>query len=110
MAITGGRIHGYKGQVMMDPTGGATPVAVANVTKFTLDMPRDLVDVTAFQDLNKQYVQGLQDYKGTINALWDAASLQLINAALGSVAVFLKLIPSTNDATVFFSGKAWLSA
>ena len=110
MAITGGRIHGYKGSVMMDPTGGSTPVLVANVNKFTIDMPRDLVDVTSFSDLNRVYVQGLQDYKGSVNFWWDAANLQLMNAALGTVAVFLKLIPSTTDATVFFSGKAWLSA
>src|SRR5215468_7513774 len=110
MAIVGGRIHGSKGQVLMDPTGGSTPVLVANVTKFSIDMPRDLVEVTAFQDVNKVYVQGLPDAKGTIDAWWDAANLQLINAALGSVAVFLKLVPQSTDSGVFFSGKAWLSA
>ena len=112
MPPVGGRIHGYKGQVLMDPTGAlpGTPVAVANVNKFTIDMPRDLVEVTAFQDTNKQYVQGLQDYKGTINFWWDAANLALINAALGTVAVTLKLVPQSSDATVYFSGKAWISA
>jgi hypothetical protein len=96
----------------MDPTGApTTPVVVASMNGWTLDLARDKVDVTAFGDSFKQYVQGLPDIKGTIKGWWDAAaSRPLFDAALGEVAVFLKLIPSELDPTYFFSGPAYLDA
>jgi hypothetical protein len=105
------RIHGSHGEVMMDPTGGATPVAVASLNKWSLDMARDTADVTAFGDTTKQYVMGLPDVKGSIGGWWDSAtSPDLFDVALGNVAAFLKLIPSSLEPLFFFSGLAYLSA
>jgi len=95
---------------MMDPTGGSSAVVVANLNKWDLDLSTDTVDVTAFQDTNKVYVQGLPDIKGTLTGLWDSGSLEVFNVSLGTVAAFLKLIPYSIDAATFFSGKAWLSS
>lgn len=95
---------------MADPTGGATAVAIANLNKWDLDLSTDKIDVTAFQDTNRVVVTGLPAYKGTLTGFWDSAELSLFTIALGTVAAFLKLIPSSLDATTFFSGKAWLDA
>lgn len=105
-----GRIHGSKGQVMADPTGGATAVAIANLNKWDLDLSTDKVDVTAFQDANKVVVTGLPNYAGNLAGYWASDELTLFHIALGTVAAFLKLIPSSLEATVFFSGKAWVDA
>lgn len=106
------RQHGYKGQVLIDPAGGSTYVAIAALNRWTLDMSRDRVDVTAFQDTNKQYVQGLPDIKGTIGGWWDPTTTptEVFDVAMGDVAVGLKLVPSTLVATAFFSGLAYLDA
>jgi hypothetical protein len=103
------RRHGSHGQILIDPTGGALPVIVASMNGWTLDLARDKVDVTAFGDSFKQYVQGLPDIKGTIKGWWDAAaSRSLFSVALGETAVTLKLFPSSLDASDFFQGPAYL--
>ena len=104
------RIAGAHGQVLMDPTGGATPIAVANLNKWDLNLATDKIDVTAFGDTNKTYVQGLPDIKGAIAGFWDSSDTSIFDVALGTVACALKLLPSSLDATTFFSGKAWLDA
>jgi len=95
----------------MDPTGGATTVEVAALNSWTLDLKRDRADATCFGDTNKQYVQGLPDIKGDIGGIWDeTASQALFDVALGDVAAFLKLVPSTIAPTYFFSGLAYIDA
>jgi hypothetical protein len=91
----------------MDPTGGSTVVTVADVDGFTIDMKKDREDVTAFGDTNKQKVTGLPDYSGNITGLWNSVtSPVMFDAILGSVAVFLHLIPDTGAPTFLFKGLA----
>lgn len=105
------RRHGSKGQVMMDPSGGSTPVEVAALNSWSLDLARDRADATCFGDTNKVYVQGLPNIEGELGGIWDEAeSTALFDVALGDVAAFLKLVPSTLAATAFFSGLAYLDA
>jgi hypothetical protein len=111
------RLHGSKGQILIDdtPSGTPAPVLVASLNKFTIEMNRDRVDATCFGDTNKQWLQGLPNYQGSIGGLMDpdvapAGNLIIFDIALGDVACFLKLIPSTLAATVFFSGLAYLDA
>jgi hypothetical protein len=104
------RIAGAHGQVLADPTGGATPVAVANLNKWDLNLTTDKIDVTAFGDTNKTYVQGLPDIKGTVAGFWAVEDTTIFDIALGTVACALKLLPSSLETTTFFAGKAWLDA
>lgn len=104
------RMYGSKGQIMMDPTGGATAVALASMNAWTLNMARNKADVTSFGDPNLVYVQGLPDIKGTLGGWYDSDDLAIFDAALGEVAVMLKLIPSTLLATMFWTGLGWLDA
>lgn len=96
----------------MDPAGGAgtTPVPVASMNSWTLNMARDKADVTAFQDANKVYVQGLPDIKGTIGGWFDTDELAIFDVALGDTSAFLKLTPSTLFPTYLWKGLAWLDA
>lgn len=105
------RIHGNRGQVLMDATGGSTFVTVANIDSWDLDMDRDTVDVTAFGDTNKQSVLGLPSYGGSLSWFYSGPTAGvLIDAMLGTVAVNLKLVPDLVDiATNFFSGLAYLT-
>ena len=99
------RRHGSKGQVKMDPTGGATTVAIGALNSWTLSLERDKADVTCFGDTTKQYVLGLPDISGELNGVWDEAlSPELIRVALGEVPVMLELIPSSTTPTHMFTG------
>jgi hypothetical protein len=105
------RRHGMHGEVSLDPDGSATPVyaVVASLNGFSIEMTRDKVDVTAFHDPNKVYVQGFMDIKGTLKGWWEAlASRALFDVAMGDVPCGLKLVPSTLDPTAFYSGLAYL--
>lgn len=95
----------------MDPTGGATAVPVASLNMWSIDFGRERTDATCFGDPNKVYVQSLPDIAGELAGIWDeTASTVLFEVALGDVAAFLKLIPSTLAPTYFFSGLAYLDA
>lgn len=114
------RFHGSKGSVEMEPSGspGGSPLAeIASLNAWTLSMARDRVDVTAFGDTNKQYVQGLADIKGTFGGFWDTGAGSpdegngtLFDAAEGSTPVTLKLTPSSLDPTHYWTGLAYLDA
>ena len=105
------RRHGSKGQIKMDPTGGATTAVLGSMNSWTLDSERDKADATCFGDPNKVYVLGLPDFTGDLGGIWDPAeSRKLFDAAFGDVAVMLELIPSTLDPTFMFKGLAYLDA
>lgn len=88
------------------PTGAT---AVGDVRAWTLNMAKDKVDVTAFGDTNKQKVLGLPDFSGTFSAFWNSVSSPwLFDHILGDVPVLLKLTPSINEPTYYFSGLAYL--
>lgn len=104
------RMSGDRGQIKMDPTGGTTVVAVASLNKWSLSLSKDMYKVTAFGDTNQVYVPGLPDISGTLSGFWDATDRSLFSVALGTVAPYLNLIPSTLAPTYLWKGLAWLDA
>jgi hypothetical protein len=104
------RNHGQYGQVLADPTGGATAVQLVSLNKWDLDLSTDKQKVTCFEDPNHVYVQGKPDIKGSFAGEYDksAAGLILFDMILGTVAPFFKMIPNRLSATQFFSGKGWI--
>lgn len=106
------RRHGSKGQVKMDPTGGATAAAIASLRSWSLDMSRDRADATCFGDTNRVWLQGLPNVEGEVGGVWDETTTptELFEVAMGDVAPFLELIPSTLAPTAKFSGLGYLDA
>ena len=91
----------------------ATGVATAciKLNAWTLDRTTDTFEVTAFQDSNKTYVQGLPDLKGTISGSWDDTETKPFAGATSSTGVKLYLYPDiTNAPTKYAYGTAWLNA
>lgn len=104
------RYHGKKGIVYGSTTGSGTAVQIASLNHWTLDMSTDTVEVTAFGDSNKTYVQGLKDLKGTLAGFWDSADDSLFDGADSTDGVKLYLYPSSDYTAGYFYGPAWLSA
>src|SRR5262245_46304143 len=107
--MAGGRIHGKRGQVLMDATGAlpGTPTEVADLSGWTLDMSTEQVVVTAFGDTNVRRVSGLPDFQGDLKGWWNSATTPAyFDAVLAGTPVTLKLVPDSADATHFFSGLA----
>ena len=104
------RYHGAKGVIYGSTTGTGAAVNLISLSKWSLDMATDKVAVTAFGDLNKTYVQGLRDIKGTISGFWDSTDDSLFDASESADGMKLYLYPASTAATIYFYGPAWMDA
>lgn len=103
------RYAGRKGVVYISTTlaGSASLITLA---QWTLNKTTDKIDVTSFGDANKVYVQGLPDVAGTLNGFWDHSDTKLFAAADSADGCKLYLYMSSDAATLYFYGPAWLDA
>jgi len=89
MAVYAGR----KGVVYLSTTGSG---AAANVVHLS------------FGDANKTYVQGLKDIQGTLAGFFDDTETKPFTAADSVDGCKLYLYPSSDAATIYWYGPAWL--
>jgi hypothetical protein len=106
------RYHGRKGfaYIIGDPTTNGPGVLIPSLNSWTIDMATDKVEVTAFGDANKTYVQGLKDITGSLAGFWDSADDSLFDAADSDDGVKLYLYPSSDAPSVYWYGPAWVDA
>ena len=106
MAIKTGKF----GKVSWDPTGGSTLVEIISLNAWTLSEETQMEDVTSFGDLNKVYVPGMKDLKGTVGGFWNSAELALWDAADAGAPGTLSLEPNSQEPTFKWEGPAYLNA
>lgn len=104
------RYHGGKAVIYMSTSGSGTATATVSLSEWTLDKSTEKVDVTAFGDTNKRYVEGLPDVKGTISGYFDDTNDALFDASESTDGVKLYLYPSSLVTTNYHYGTAWLDA
>lgn len=104
------RYHGKSGVVYMSSSGSGTATQVASLSAWELNMETDYVEVSAFGDTNKTYVQGLKDLAGSLSGFWEDSQDVLFDAAESADGVKMYLYPSSNAPTVYFYGPAWVNA
>jgi hypothetical protein len=102
------RYHGKKGVIYISTSGSGAAVAAVALNSWSLNMPTDKVEVTAFGDSNKQYVQGLPDATGQLGGWWDDTSDALYDASRSADGVKLYLYPSSDAPTKYWYGPAWV--
>lgn len=83
---------------------------VLALSEWTVDMSNEQIEVTAFGDTNKTYVQGFPDLKGTFSGFWDDAEDAIWQATQGVVPVYVSIYPSINASSKYLYGPAWVSA
>jgi hypothetical protein len=104
------KYHGQRGRVYLSTSGAGTAVQAVALSSWSLDMPTDRVEVTAFEDTNKVYVQGKKDISGEFSGFWDDTDDALFDAADSTTPVKLYLYPSADAATRYFYGTAWVDS
>jgi len=104
------RYSGGKGVVYLSVTGTGTPIAAISLSQWSLDKATDKVDVTAFGDLNKTYVQGLPDIKGSLSGFFDSADDALFDGSESADGIRIYLYPSSLAPTIYHYGPAWIDA
>ena len=92
----------------MGTTGTGVATALTAAAAWSIDFSTDMVDVTAFNDANKQYVQGLEDVSGTLSGIWDDTVDTLYDAMNSTDGVKMYLYPSTLVPTKYFYGDAFV--
>ena len=96
--------------VLISTTGTGTAIAAISLSQWSLDKATDKIDVTAFGDLNKQYVQGLPDIKGSLSGFFDSADDALFDGSESTDGIKMYLYPSSLATTIYHYGPAWLDA
>jgi hypothetical protein len=103
-------ISGRNGQVLWDPTGGATAVAILSLNAFTADFKTEYEDVSCYGDPNRVYLPGLKDASGNLSGFFNSEELALFEAAEQDTPGLLKLLPSSTEPLIFWSGPAYMDA
>lgn len=101
---------GRNGVVYLSTTGSGAASNVIKLNAWTLNKTTDKIEVTAFGDANKTYVQGLPDLQGTFSGFYDETETKPFTGADSTDGVKLYLYPSSNAPTVYWYGPAWLDA
>jgi hypothetical protein len=104
------RYHGKKGVLYISTSASGTASAAIGLSTWSLNMATDKVDVSAFGDTNKTYVQGLKDLQGAFSGFWDDTETKVFGAADSADGCKLYLYPSSDAPTKYWYGTAWLDA
>jgi len=104
------RYHGKSGVVYLSTTGSGAATTTVSLSGYNADFTTDKVEVTAFGDANKTYVQGLKDIKGSFTGFLDDTGLAIFTGADSTDGVKMYLYPSSASPTVYWYGPAWLDA
>lgn len=94
--------------VYMSTTGSGAATTVIKLNHWTLNQTTDKIEVTAFGDANKTYVQGLKDIQGTLSGFFEETETKPWTAADSSTGCKLYLYPSSDAPSIYWSGPAWL--
>lgn len=96
--------------IYMSTSAAGTATTVLSLNEWSLNQSTDKIEVTAFGDSNKTYVQGLKDLQGTFSGFWNDLETKPFTGADSSDGVKLYLYPSSSKTNSYFYGTAWLDA
>lgn len=99
---------GRNAVVYMSTTGSGAATVVVKLNKWTINRTTDKIEVTAFGDTNKTYVQGLPDLQGSFGGTWDDTESKPFTGSSSSTGVFLYFYPSSNAPGKNWQGPAWV--
>jgi hypothetical protein len=103
-------ISGRNGQVLWDPTGAAATVPILSLNAFTAEFKTEFEDVSCYGDVNRVWLPGMKDSSGTLSGFFNSEELALFEAAEQDTPGLLKLVPSSTEPLVFWSGPAYMDA
>lgn len=102
------RRHGRNAALYINLTQGGTPEPVAFFRGGGMSQTADRVEVTATNEENKVYVQGIPDATGTADFWFDDATVQTYSAAKDGVARKFYFYPDrSNTPTLYWYGTAF---
>lgn len=101
--------HAKDARVYIAPDGTTAASLLDGASEWTLDMATDTVEVTAFGDVNKTYVQGLPDISGQITGFLKDTEDKWFKAQRSTSPVRVYLYWSAQMTGKYAYGTAWIS-
>jgi predicted secreted protein len=102
------RYAGKSGILYLSADGAAAATNVGGMTRWSIDMSTDRIDVTAMGDTNKQSVIGLPNAQASMSFWWEDNINHVFTASQVAGGSFFYLYPSSNAATEYFYGSCWV--
>lgn len=102
------RYSGKGGLVYMSTSAAGAAASLLQMTEWSLNMPTDKQEVTAFGDTNKAYVLGLPDLTGSLSGFWDDTDDNMYDASRSADGVRMYLYPTDLVLTKYWYGPAWV--
>lgn len=105
-----GRYLGTKSVLYVSSAVATAAANLPDLTQFSIDNSKALVDVTACGDPHMKYVPALSDFKGESEIFFDDANTAaLFVAAASTTGVNMYAYPSSDCPTLYAYGTAWIA-
>ena len=102
--------HGRDGAIYISTTATGTPSNLLTMTAWTMDRSTARVDVTNFDSINQEELQGWPALRGTFEGYWNTDETKLFAASTSADGVKLYLYPTRRVPSKYISTLAWLDA
>ena len=102
--------HGRDAAIYISTSASGTASNLLTMTAWTMDRSTDRVDVTNFDSVNQEQLQGWPALQGTFEGFWNSDESKLFTAATSADGVKMYLYPSKRVPSKFVATTAWLDA
>ena len=102
--------HGRDGAIYISTTATGTPSPLLTMTAWTMDRSTARVDVTNFDSINQEELQGWPALRGTFEGYWNTDETKLFSAATSPNGVKAIFYPTKRMPAKYVSCTAWLDA
>lgn len=94
-------------RLLISSTLAAPYTIISKAHGVTLNLTTDFSEDTAYGDVFKSYVPGLQDFKATLNQWYETAQSVLESASKNRTSYYFLLYPDYNDSTNYYRGQCY---
>lgn len=102
--------HGRDGKIYISTTATGTPSPLLTMTAWTMDRSTERVDVTNFDSINQEELQGWPALRGTFEGYWNNSETKLFAGATSANGVKAIFYPTARVPSSYVSCTAWLDA
>ena len=102
--------HGRDAAIYISTSATGTASPLLTMTAWTMDRSTARVDVTNFDSVNQEELQGWPALRGTFEGYWNSDETKLFTAATSADGLKMYLYPTKRTPSKFVSCTAWLDA
>ena len=102
--------HGRDAALYISTSATGTASNLLTMTAWTMDRSTARVDVTNFDSINQEELQGWPALRGTFEGFWNSDETKLFAASTSADGIKMYLYPTRRVPSKYISCTAWLDA